>query len=79
MLSDKEDRANRDKAQAVKTRKLTDAILIADNAGAKLKSKIKETKQKMSVKGCGPVGTMDSNTAENVFIGMTTNLKELAK
>ena len=44
MLSDKESRANRDKAQAVNTRTLTDAILIADNAGAKLQSKMEETK-----------------------------------
>ena len=42
MLSDKESGANRDKTQAVKTRKSTDAILIADNAGAKLKSKMEE-------------------------------------
>ena len=46
---------------------------------AKFKSKIKETKQKMGIKECGPVGNMDSNTAEGFFIGMTTNLKELTK
>ena len=64
MLSDKESGANRDKAQAVKTRKSTDAILIADNAGAKLKSKMEETKRKMGAKGCSPVETMDSENRE---------------
>ena len=58
---------------------MTDVILIADNAGAKVESKIEETKQKMGENGCGPVGNMDSNTAEGFFIGMTTNLKELTK